>query len=89
MRPVATVVTRLRLDAQLFAPAPPRLPHQKGRPRLVGPRLPTLEQRAPDPATSMLGSVVIWPTCAGVHTTIRTYRRRFFVMARQPSILRS
>ncbi|HEX9414929.1 MAG TPA: transposase [Ktedonobacterales bacterium] len=52
VRPVATVVTRLRLDAQLFAPAPPRLPHQKGRPRLVGPRLPTLEQRAPDPATA-------------------------------------
>ncbi len=75
VRPVATVVTRLRLDAQLFAPAPPRLPHQKGRPRLVGPRLPTLEQRAPDPATSMLGSVVIWPTCAGVHTTIRTLIR--------------
>jgi hypothetical protein len=50
LRPVATVVTRLRLDAQLFAPAPPRRPHQKGRPRLVGPRLPTLEQRASDPS---------------------------------------
>jgi DDE superfamily endonuclease len=50
LRPVATVVTRLRLDAQLFAPAPPRHPHQKGRPRLVGPRLPTLEQHASDPS---------------------------------------
>src|SRR5215472_15845134 len=55
LRPIATVVTRLRLDAQLFAPAPPRQPHQKGRPRLVGQRLPTLEQRAPDPATA-------WPS---------------------------
>jgi hypothetical protein len=36
MRPVATVVTRLRLDARLFAPPPPRPPHQQGRPRLVG-----------------------------------------------------
>jgi hypothetical protein len=52
LRSVATVVTRLRLDAQLFAPAPPRRPHQKGRPRLVGPRLPTLEQRASAPATA-------------------------------------
>ncbi len=52
LRPIATVVTRLRLDAQLFAPAPPRRPHQKGRPRLVGPRLPTLEQRAADPTTA-------------------------------------
>jgi hypothetical protein len=51
LRPVATVVTRLRLDAQLFAPAPARRPHQKGRPRLVGPRLATLEQRSTDPAT--------------------------------------
>jgi hypothetical protein len=52
VRPVATVVTRLRLDAQLFAPAPPRLPQQKGRPRLVGQRLPTLEQRTTDLATA-------------------------------------
>jgi hypothetical protein len=52
LRPVATVVTRLRLDAQLFAPAPPRRPHQKGRPRLVGQRLPTLQQRSVDPDTA-------------------------------------
>jgi hypothetical protein len=58
VRPVATVVTRLRLDAQLFAPAPPRCPHQKGRPRLVGPRLPTLEQRAPDPTTAWMALTV-------------------------------
>jgi hypothetical protein len=45
------MVTRLRLDAQLFAPAPPRRPHQKGRPRLVGQRLATLEQRSTDPRT--------------------------------------
>ena len=52
LRPIATVVTRLRLDAQLFAPAPPRRPGQKGRPRLVGQRLATLEQCSTDPATT-------------------------------------
>jgi hypothetical protein len=52
LRPAVTVVTRLRLDAQLFAPAPPRTAHQRGRPRLVGPRLPTLEQRRADPGTT-------------------------------------
>lgn len=52
VRPVATIVTRLRLDAQLFAPAPPRIPHQKGRPRLVGQRLPTLVQQSADPDTA-------------------------------------
>jgi DDE superfamily endonuclease len=49
VRSVATVVTRLRLDARLFAPAPPRLPHQQGRPRLVGERLPNLTQYIQDP----------------------------------------
>jgi DDE superfamily endonuclease len=48
-RSVATIVTRLRLDARLFAPAPPRLPHQKGRPRLVGARLPNLTDHTQDP----------------------------------------
>ena len=37
-----TVVTRLRLDAALYEPAPPRRPGQKGRPRLKGERLPNL-----------------------------------------------
>ena len=49
-RTAATIITRLRLDARLFAPAPPRRPGQKGRPRVKGARLPTLAQRAVDPA---------------------------------------
>src|SRR5215213_11868236 len=49
-RPV-TVVTRLRLDAALYAPAPPRRPRQIGRPRLKGQRLPTLAAVAGDPTT--------------------------------------
>jgi hypothetical protein len=46
----ACVITRLRLDANLFAPAPPR--HKgPGRPALKGKRLPKLAQRLTDPAT--------------------------------------
>ena len=37
-----TCITRLRLDARLFAPAPPRLPGTRGRPRKKGARLPAL-----------------------------------------------
>ena len=37
-----TVITRLRLDAALYEPAPPRSPRQVGRPRLKGKRLPAL-----------------------------------------------
>jgi len=57
-RQVATIVTRLRLDARLFAPPPPRQPRQKGRPRLVGARLPTLARRRDDPRTSWTELVV-------------------------------
>lgn len=52
VRPVATVVTRLRLDAHLCAPPPPHSARQRGRPRLVGRRLPTLEQVRDDVATA-------------------------------------
>lgn len=37
-----TTITRLRLDAALYEPAPPRLPTTIGRPRTKGARLPTL-----------------------------------------------
>jgi DDE superfamily endonuclease len=46
-----TVITRLRLDAALYAPAPPRRPRQRGRPRLKGQRRATLAAVAADPAT--------------------------------------
>lgn len=47
-----TVVTRLRLDAALYEPAPPRRPRQVGRPRLKGRRLPTLAAVAADAGTA-------------------------------------
>jgi len=46
------MVTRLRLDAALYKPAPPRMPGKTGRPRLKGARLPTLEQILQDPRTT-------------------------------------
>jgi len=47
-----TVITRLRLDARLFDPPPPRQPGTKGRPRVSGARQPTLLQRLADPKTA-------------------------------------
>ena len=49
-RPV-TFITRLRLDAALYEPAPPRRRGQRGRPRLKGKRLPNLSVVAEDPST--------------------------------------
>jgi DDE superfamily endonuclease len=54
-RPVA-VITRLRLDAALYAPAPVRRPGQRGRRRLKGKRLPSLAQRLEQTKTR-------WQTC--------------------------
>ncbi len=46
------LVVRLRLDARLFDPPPPRTPRTIGRPRIVGPRQPTLVQRLIRPDTA-------------------------------------
>jgi hypothetical protein len=44
-------ITRLRLDAALYEPAPARRPGQMGRPRIKGARLPNLSVVADDPHT--------------------------------------
>ena len=48
-----TFITRLRLDAALYEPAPPRRPGQLGRPRLKGERLPNLSVVAEDSSTGL------------------------------------
>jgi hypothetical protein len=53
-----TMVTRFRMDAALYDPAPPRQPGQKGRPRKKGARQPTLLAVAADPATVWTDHVV-------------------------------
>jgi len=51
MKSPVHIVTRLRLDAALYEPAPPRQPRQMGRPRLKGKRLPTLATILNEPPT--------------------------------------
>src|SRR5215217_3807291 len=51
LRNPITFITRLRLDAALYEPAPPRRPGQIGRPRIKGERLPNLSEVAEDPKT--------------------------------------
>jgi len=53
-----TCVTRLRLDAALYDPAPPRLPGTNGRPRTKGARLPTLVEVLADAGTGWQRVVV-------------------------------
>jgi hypothetical protein len=53
-----TFVTRLRLDAALYDPAPPRRAGQLGRPRLKGKRLPNLSVVAEDPSIAWTPATV-------------------------------
>src|SRR5215510_5139594 len=50
--PRASLITRLRLDAALYDPAPHRKPGTNGRPRLKGKRRPTLETMVTDEKTA-------------------------------------
>jgi hypothetical protein len=55
-----TIITRLRLDAALYDPAPVRKPGTNGRPRKKGARQPTLAQRLVDPDTHWQRITVAW-----------------------------
>ena len=51
VRTSVTMITRLRLDAVLHKPPPPRRPGKVGRRPVVGKRLPSLKQRLANPKT--------------------------------------
>jgi hypothetical protein len=56
-----TIVTRLRLDAALYEPAPsPQERRRRGRPPKKGPRLPTLKARLEDPSTAWTRCTLPW-----------------------------
>jgi hypothetical protein len=60
LRQAVTIITRLRLDAALYDPAPPRAPGTRGRPRLKGARQPTLAERLADPQTAWEQLTLPW-----------------------------
>lgn len=58
--PGASLITRLRLDAQLWEPAPKRKKGQKGRPRVKGKRKPSLQKKLHSRGTEWAGVEVDW-----------------------------
>ncbi|TMF41710.1 MAG: transposase, partial [Chloroflexi bacterium] len=58
--PLVTIVTRMRLDAALYDPAPARQAGKKGRPAVKGKRQPTLTKRLADPETVWQTASVCW-----------------------------
>ena len=61
MKPPITFLTRLRLDAVLHDPPPPRRPGQKRRPRIVGARQPSLQAVLAHPTTVWTPLTQRWP----------------------------
>src|SRR6266700_1508257 len=55
-----SLMAPLRLDAPVFAQPPPPRPHQMGRPRVVGKRLPNLSTVLSDPKTAWETFMVKW-----------------------------
>ena len=60
LREPVTLIARLRLDAALYAPAPPREPGQNGRPPLKGPRRPSLKTLLNQDHVSWTVAAVSW-----------------------------
>jgi len=58
--PHVCVITRLRLDACVYDPAPPRAAGKKGRKALKGKRQPKLAERLPDPRTVWQKHTLSW-----------------------------
>ena len=55
-----TLIARLRLDAALYVPAPPRQPGQNGRPPLKGARRPPLKALLDQPQAIGASATVAW-----------------------------
>jgi hypothetical protein len=70
LRKPITFVTRLRLDAALYEPAPPREPGQRGRPRLKGERLANLSVVAEGPAATVWVPVALTGWYGGKERTV-------------------
>ena len=60
LREPVTLIARLRLDAALYAPAPPRQPGQDGRPALKGPRRPPLKTLLDQADVTWSSAEVAW-----------------------------
>ena len=70
--PNAHLITRLRMDAELWNPAPERKPRQNGRPRVKGARRPSPQQRLEDPNTPWM-KIAVAPWYGGETREVETY----------------
>ena len=84
--PPITFLTRLRLDAVLHDPPPPRQPGQKGRPRIVGARQPSLQAVLTDPDTQWTALRQRWPDGTKRHLQAATGTALWYRAHRTPAL---
>ena len=88
LAPAVTVITRPRLDAALYDPAPPRLPGTTGRPRVKGARQPALAARIVDPQTAWEPLTVPWYGAGTARIEVATGTARWYRVGTRPVPLR-
>jgi hypothetical protein len=83
------LITRLRLDASLFEPAPERRPNQKGRPRLKGKALPKINAILAD-ATTVWTQITMAEWCGGQTRALEYVSRAsvWYSSGRPPAAIR-
>jgi len=86
LREPVTLIARLRLDAALYAPAPPREPGRNGRPPLKGERLPSLKSLLEQDHVAWTVAAVAWYDGA-TRTVELTSQRAVWYRAGKPPVL--
>jgi len=82
------VITRLRLDAALYRPAPKRRGRRGGRPRLKGPRVKKLTERLQDGRTRWRTVQLPWYGQAARRLQVATGRAVWYKSGRPPVAIR-
>jgi hypothetical protein len=88
MRQPVTLVTRLRLDAGLYAPPPPPLPGRRGPKPKKGARLPSLTKRATDPDAVWTELTLTWYGGEPRTVLIQSDTARWYTPGQNPAPLR-
>ena len=88
LREPVTLIARLRLDAALYAPAPPREPGQNGRPPLKGPRRPSLKALLDQSDVAWSVAAVAWYDGTTRIVELTSQRAVWYRSGKPPVLLR-
>ena len=87
LREPVTLIARLRLDAALYAPAPPRQPGQNGRPPLKGARRPSLKALLDQANVTWASATVAWYDDGTTRTVELTSQTAVWYRSGKPPVL--